>query len=167
MSYRYNGYSGYIALGTEDLKLVAMMWALLHDYVIICVVVCRCIHYGQARCRSQGAHPNQRHFALSCPVTITISFDQKVQNLVVRDSCLQHNYRVGPEILMHYPSHRCFTTTESKEIEGVLSLGANKKLVKQQIQKKFGKLTTLKDIQNIQVQAKKANRMVIGMHKLC
>ena len=41
------------------------------------------------------------------------------------------------------------SNTESKEIEGVLDLGANKKLVKQQIQRKFGKVTTLKDIQNI------------------
>ena len=31
----------------------------------------------------------------------------------------------------------------------MLELGANKKLVKQLIQKKFGKVTTLKDIQNI------------------
>ena len=53
-----------------------------------------------------------------------------------------------------YPSHRRFTTTELKEIEGVLSLGPNKKLVKLHIQKKFGKLTTLKDMQNIQARAK-------------
>ena len=49
---------------------------------------------------------------------------------------------------MHYPSQR-LTNSESKEIEGVLKLGANKKLVMPQIQKKFGKVTTLKDIQNL------------------
>ena len=37
----------------------------------------------------------------------------------------------------------------------MLKLGANKKLVKQQIQKKFGKVTTLKDIQNIQDRVKR------------
>lgn len=79
---------------------------------------------------------------------------------------MQHNHRVRPEIVMHYPSHHRLTTTESKEIKRVLSLGANKKLVKQQIQKKFGKLTTLKDTQNIQARAKKVNRMVVGMPKL-
>ena len=71
---------------------------------------------------------------------------------------MQHNHRVGPKIVMLYPSHRRLITTESKEIEGVLSLGANKKLVKQQIQKKFGKLTTLKDIQNIQARTKKSEQ---------
>ena len=56
---------------------------------------------------------------------------------------------------MHYPTHRRLTNAESKEIEGVLKLGANKKLVKQQIQKKFGKVTTLKDIQNIRDRVKR------------
>ena len=40
---------------------------------------------------------------------------------------------------MHYPSQGRLTNSESKEIEGVLKLGANKKLVKQQIQKSLGK----------------------------
>ena len=55
---------------------------------------------------------------------------------------------------MHYPPQCRLTGTESKEIEGFLKLGANKKLVKQEIQKKFGKVTTLKDIQNIRARAK-------------
>jgi len=55
---------------------------------------------------------------------------------------------------MHYPSHHQLTVAESKEIERVLKFIANKKLVKQQIQKKFGKVTTLKDIQNIRARAK-------------
>jgi len=35
----------------------------------------------------------------------------------------------------------------------VLGLGGNKTIIKEEIQKIFGKLTTLKDIQNIQAQA--------------
>ena len=67
---------------------------------------------------------------------------------------------------MHYPSQRRLTGTESKEIEGFLKLGANKKLVKQEIQKKFGKVTTLKDIQNIRARAKINSRMVGKMPRL-
>ena len=47
----------------------------------------------------------------------------------------------------------------------MLKLGAKKKLVKQQIQKKFGKMTTLKDIQNVHDQAKKMSSLVERMHK--
>ena len=85
-------------------------------------------------------HPNQRHFC--CPVKVTVSFDRKVNKSVVRECSLEHNHRIGMENMMHYPTHRRLTNAESKEIEGVLKLGANKKLLKQQIQKKFGKATT-------------------------
>jgi len=39
--------------------------------------------------------------------------------------------------MMHYPNNRRLTTTESKEIENVLGLGGNKKLIKEEIQKKL------------------------------
>ena len=76
-----------------------------------------------------------------------MSFDRKVNKLVVRECSLEHNHRIGLEIMMHYPTHQRLSNAESKEIERVLDLGANKKLVKQQIQRKFGKVSTLKDIQ--------------------
>ena len=75
--------------------------------------------------------------------------------LVVQECSLEHNHRIGLEIMMHYPTHRRLTNAESKEIERVLELGANKKLVTQQIQRKFGKVTTLKDIQNIRDRMKR------------
>ena len=108
-----------------------------------------------ARNRSRGVRPYQRHFAMNCPVKVTVSFDRKVNRFVVRECDLDHNHRIGLEIMMHYPTHRKLTNSESKEIEEVLKLGANKKLVKQQIQRKFGKVTTLKDIQNLRDRAKK------------
>lgn len=66
---------------------------------------------------------------------INISFDRKVNKLVVRDLCLQHNHRVGAEIMMHYPSNRRLSTAQSKEIENVIDLGGNKKLIKEEIKK--------------------------------
>lgn len=77
---------------------------------------------------------------------------------MVRDCVLEHNHRIGMEIMMYYPSQRRLTTEEAKEIEGVLKLGGKKKLVKQQIFKKFGKLTTLKDIQNLRDRAKRSEQ---------
>ena len=62
---------------------------------------------------------------------VTVSFDRKVNKLVVRECILEHNHQTGLEIMMHYPSQRRLTNSESKEIERVLKLGVNKKLVKQ------------------------------------
>ena len=108
-----------------------------------------------ARNQSHGIRPNQRHFSLNCPVKVTVSFDRKVNKLVVRECSLEHNHWIGLEIMMHYPTHQRLSNAESKEIKRVLDLGANKKLVKQQIQRKFGKVTTLKDIQNIRDRMKR------------
>jgi len=52
---------------------------------------------------------------------------------------VQHNHRIGTEIMMYYPNNRHLTTTESQEIENVLGLGGNKKLINEEIQKKFWK----------------------------
>lgn len=38
----------------------------------------RCVHYGEARKRSKGVRPNQRHFAMNCPVKLIISYDRTV-----------------------------------------------------------------------------------------
>lgn len=115
----------------------------------------RCVHYGKPRSRSKGIRPNQRHFALQCPMKVTISFDRKTNKLFVYDCCLEHNHRIGEDIIMHYPKCRRLTNSESKDVEGILRLGGNKKLVKQEILKKFGKVTTLKDIQNLRDRAKR------------
>ena len=77
---------------------------------------------------------------------VSVFFDRKGNKLVVRECILEHNHQTGLEIMMHYPSRRRLTSSESKEIEGVLKLSANKKLIKLQILKKFGKVSTLKDI---------------------
>ena len=37
---------------------------------------CRCMHYGDATHRSKGLRPNQRCFAMGCPVKITLSYDR-------------------------------------------------------------------------------------------
>ena len=99
----------------------------MHIIVLCCLR--SCAHYGQSRCQSPGIRPNQRHFALDCPVKMNISFNCQAQKLVVRELCfLQHNHRIGTEIMMHYPNNRHLTTAESKEIENVLGLCGNKKI---------------------------------------
>jgi len=38
----------------------------------------RCVHYGEARHRSKGLRPNQRSFAMGCPVKVTVYYDRLV-----------------------------------------------------------------------------------------
>ena len=117
--------------------------------------LCWCIHYGSACNWSRGICPNQRQSSLDCPAKVTVSFDRKVNELVVQECILDHNHWTGLEIMIHYPSQRRLTNSESKEIEGVLKLGANKKLVKQQIQKSLGKWLPLKIFKTWVIKLKK------------
>jgi hypothetical protein len=71
---------------------------------------------------------------------------------------LTHNHRVGAEILSHYPSSRRLSQPEQEEVMAILSLHPNNKHLKEMIRKKFGKLTTLKDIQNLKAKVKEKAR---------
>ncbi len=85
----------------------------------------RCVHYGQARSRSKGIRPNQRHFAMDCPAKLTISYDRGAKCLVLRECLLQHNHRTSSEIMVHYPSSRRLNEVEKQRISEVLSLKPN------------------------------------------
>ena len=71
---------------------------------------------------------------------------------------MTHNHRVGAEILSHYPSSRRLSQPEQEEVMAILSLHPNNKHLKEMIRKKFGKLTTLKDIQNLKAKVKEKAR---------
>ena len=53
------------------------------------------------------------------------------------------------EILAHYPSSWKLNLSEEQEVLEILNLRPNNKHLKEMIEKKFGKLITLKDIQNL------------------
>lgn len=68
------------------------------------------------------------------------------KELVVRESNLTHNHRIGPDIAMHYPSNRKLSTEECTTVSEMLTLRLKTKHFKEMIGKKYGKMVTLKDI---------------------
>lgn len=53
----------------------------------------------------------------------------------MRESCLEHNHRVGPTIVAHYPSIRKLSTEESAAVGELLTLRPKTKHVKEMIDK--------------------------------
>ena len=94
-------------------------------------------------------------FVLFLPVRLT-------KKLKVRECNLAHNHRVGEEILAHYPSSRKLSVDEEREVKNILSLRPNNKHLKEMIVKKFGKLVTLKDIQNMKTKVREHTRKGLG-----
>ena len=91
----------------------------------------------------------------SCCFLLTVRLTKKLK---VRECNLAHNDRVGEEILAHYPSSRKLSCDEEQEVEDILSLRPNNKHPKEIIKKKFGKLVTLKDIQNLKTKVREHTR---------
>ena len=57
------------------------------------------------------------------------------KKLIVRESVLEHNHRIGPDVSAHYPSNRKLTEEEHAAINEVLSLQPKTKYVKEMIEK--------------------------------
>ena len=57
-------------------------------------------------------------------------------------------------MLKHYPSHRHLTEEEQVEVNSLIKLQQSNKHFKEHIKAKFGKLLTLKDIQNMKLKVK-------------
>lgn len=122
----------------------------------------KCVHYGQSRHRSKGVRPNQRHLALNCPVKLTISYDRATRCLVLRECLLDHNHRIGCEIIEQYASSRRLSrrlsSKEQHEVNEMLSLRPNNKQLKDHIHSKYKKLVTLKDIQNMMAKMRESTK---------
>ena len=115
----------------------------------------KCVHYGVARSRSKGLHPNQHHFSLGCQAKITVAYDRLNKQLAVTECNLVHNHRIGEAIFQHYPAARRLSKEEEQDIKEIIQLRPNSKLVRNLITHKYGKQLTLKDIHNIKAKAKK------------
>ena len=112
-------------------------------------VLCRCRHYGEPRKRAKGIRSNQHYFALACDAQVYVSFDTKLQKLVVKKVALEHSHRIGPTVSAHYPCSRRLTDDEREEVKELLKLRPKSKLIKQHITEKYKKSVTMKDLHNI------------------
>jgi len=81
-----------------------------------------CVRFGEPQKRSTGIRCNQRHLALGCNAKLTISYDRKLQCLVVRQCELQHNHWISCGIMKHYTSNRKLSAVEQLELNKLLML---------------------------------------------
>ena len=76
------------------------------------------------------------------------------KKLVVGECNHEYNHRIGPDVLVHYPSNRKLTEEQNAAINEVLSLQPKAKYVKEMIENKFGEFVTLKDVHNLKTRMK-------------
>ena len=60
--------------------------------------------------------------------------------------------------MAHYPSSQKLNSSKEQDVLEILNLRPNNKHLKEMIEKKFGKLVTLKDIQNMKTKVREPTR---------
>ena len=82
---------------------------------------------------------------MGCPAKITIVYDRITKVLVVRECNLEHNHRIGSEIMLHYPSSRSLSKEQQQEMHMLLKLRPSNKHLKEHIRKRLKQDTKSKD----------------------
>jgi len=124
----------------------------------------RYVHYGEPRHRGKGVRCHQSSFSFNYSVKITVTYDKVEQKLKIRDGSLQHYHRTRKDIIKHHPSMRRLSEQQQQEMQDVLTLRPNNKLLLSMVEKKFGKFMTLKDIQNLKA---RITKKTTSGHKQC
>lgn len=84
-----------------------------------------------------------------CMMKIKVSLLADGQHLSIEDMNLNHNHEVSEQLYKHLPRQKRLNAEEKEEIDNLLQLKCDKKLVKDYISDKTGKIVILKDIQNM------------------
>lgn len=125
-----------------------------------------CVHNGKYRSHvTTGERPNQSTIRTGCPFVIKLrSYDR--QCLTVSHIGPEHNHECDRDSFQHHPSQRKLQQHEVDEVQNMIKLQANKKLIRQHVQEKTNKVILLKDIHNCARNLKKNNPITSEMEDL-
>lgn len=84
-----------------------------------------------------------------CPFQIYFCLSEDGQSLEIQKTNLEHSHTISEELYKALPKQRTLPESTKIEVKQLLELRCNKKLVKNLIKTRTGKVVTLKDISNI------------------
>ena len=114
-----------------------------------------CQHGGRKHCsESKGHRPNTHTTKIGCEFKLSLRASKDGQSLVVKDYHNAHNHEVSQALHKINPYQRRLDECELLEVEGMLSVGANRKKVRQHVAETTGKTVLIRDIHNIAGQNK-------------
>ncbi|VDI04173.1 zinc finger SWIM domain-containing protein 3 [Mytilus galloprovincialis] len=115
-----------------------------------------CVHGGKDhKSASSGQRPKQATFRQSCPFFIQLRTTSDGNKLMITNMCLEHNHVINQNLFKFLPRQRQLSGEERKDVETMLKVKANKKMVQSYIMEKTGKKIVLKDLHNIKSEMKK------------
>ena len=132
----------------------------MHTKIILTAVVSYLIYYIYSFIFFvfAGQRPNQTTFKKDCPFFIKLTTTEDGSSLVVTDMCEDHNHEVHKNLFKFLPRQRHLSKEEKDEVEEMIRVNANKKLLQQHVMEKTGKTVILKDLHNITTEMKKTSK---------
>ena len=115
------------------------------------------VYYSIKYCCSQGGRKfsncgtgerNAATLKKVCPFTLSLRADKDGKYLEVKKLSDQHNHIVEKKLFQHLAGQRKLSDVERTEVEKLLQLDCNNKVL-QQVMSETNKIVTLKDIHNI------------------
>jgi hypothetical protein len=105
-----------------------------------------------------GQHPNQASFKQSCPCFIQLCTTPDGSQLMVSMMNNEHNHEINEKLFKYLPKQRHLSSEERQDVENMLKVKANKKMLQNYVMQKMGKNVILKDLHNIQSNIKKKDK---------
>ena len=105
-----------------------------------------------------GQRPNQATFKQSCPYFVQLCITPDGSQLMVSMMNNEHNHEIKEKLFKYLPKQRHVSSEERKDVENMLKVNANKKMLQNYAMQKAVKNVTLKDIHNIQSNIKKKDK---------
>ncbi|KAG0445169.1 hypothetical protein HPB47_018967 [Ixodes persulcatus] len=93
-------------------------------------------------------------FKKDCPFSIYLAASRDGTCLEVRSVSLDHNHDLSEALFRHLPQQRKLPPNLEEKAKSMLQLKANKKLVREQLEKESSKVITLKDLTNLAAKSK-------------
>ena len=118
-----------------------------------------CIHSGSYRQNiTTGQRPQQRTEKMGCGFEIAIRASQDGQQLVITKIKKAHNHELSKEEFQNHRKNRSLKADVKTKVKNLLSLNADKKLIKNLVKDTTGHQVIMKDIHNVQTEMNKLKK---------
>eukprot|EP00112_Aurelia_sp_Birch-Aquarium-sp1_P005052 Seg1574.6 transcript_id=Seg1574.6/GoldUCD/mRNA.D3Y31 product="hypothetical protein" protein_id=Seg1574.6/GoldUCD/D3Y31 len=86
---------------------------------------------------------------MGCPFVLKLYISKDGQSLMVKEFTHKHNHETSKQSYEHLPRQRKLNEDDRNNVQLLMEMQANKKLVQQHVKKITGRKITLKDLHNI------------------
>ena len=111
-----------------------------------------CVNGGRSyKSNSTGIRPNTHTFRSACPFTLKLRSSEDGNSLIVKKYHNEHNHDISQALYEHLPAQRRLDQVDKDKAAEMVSVNANRKLIRQNLSACTGKKVTMRDVHNLAI----------------